>query len=184
MSVAHLVRVGLMGSVGKFVAADSCVYVRDSEVICRTDRGLEIGQVICDLPEADSFDPESDSTDGAILRPTTPEDQLILDRLDRHRDKAFFACQKLLKENGFNNVLVDVEHLFDGESVFFYFLGKPDPALEKLTEQLAETYDRKVRFKKFAESLAEGCGPDCGTKDGGCSSSGCGSCKLSGSCGK
>ena len=101
MSVAHLVRVGLMGSVGKFVAADSCVYDRDSNVICRTDRGLEMGQVICDLPEADTFDPDSDSTDGAILRPTTPEDQLILDRLDRHRDKAFFACQKLLKENGF-----------------------------------------------------------------------------------
>ena len=89
-----------------------------------------------------------------------------------------------MKENGFKNVLVDVEHLFDGESVFFYFLGKPDPALETLTEQLADTYDRKVRFKKFAESLAEGCGPECGTKEGGCSSSGCGSCKLSGSCGK
>jgi len=109
-----------MGAVGKFVAADSCVYVRDSDVICRTERGLELGQVICELPEADSFDPELDSTDGSILRPTTP----------------------------------------------------------------AETYDRKVRFKKFAESLAEGCGPDCGTKEGGCSSSGCGSCKLSGSCGK
>ena len=184
MSVSHLVRVGLMGAVGKFVAADSCVYVRDSDVICRTQRGLERGQVICELPEAESFDPESDSTDGSILRPTTPEDQLILDRLERHRDKAFHACQQLLVERGFKNVLVDVEHLFDGESVFFYFLGAPDPALEKLTEHLAETYDRKVRFKKFAESLAEGCGPDCGTKEGGCSSTGCGSCKLSGSCGK
>ena len=186
MSVAHLVRVGLMGAVGKFVAADSCVYVRDSDVICRTQRGFERGQVICELPEAESFDPDSDSTDGSILRPTTPEDQLILDRLERHRDKAFVACQQLLtRSRGFKNVLVDVEHLYSMASRCFSTSWVIlIPTLEELTEQLAATYDRKVRFKKFAESLAEGCGPDCGTKEGSCSSSGCGSCKLSGSCGK
>ena len=184
MSVPHLVKVGLMGSVGRFVSADSSVYGRDAKVICRTNRGMEWGHVICDVPSVNSeTGSTSNTSDGAILRPVTPDDDLILERLDRHRDKAFVACQKLLDEQGLTNVLVDVEHLFDGESVFFYFLGQPDPELEKVTNQLAEVYDRKVRFKKFAETLAQGCGPECGTKDGGCSSSGCGSCKLSGSCG-
>lgn len=184
MSVPHLVKVGLMGSVGRLVSADSSVYGRDTKVICRTERGIEWGQVICDLPSID-FETDSpvDASDGAILRPVTPDDNLILERLDRHRDKAFVACQKLLDDRGLSNVLVDVEHLFDGEAVFFYFLGQPDPELEQVTDELAEVYDRKVRFKKFAETLAEGCGPDCGTKEGDCSSSGCGSCKLSGQCG-
>jgi len=171
-----------MGAVGKFVSADSCVYGRDAHVICRTARGLEWGQVICELDGAEASNVNGDS-DGAILRKTTPEDQLILERLERHRDKAFFACEKLLADENVPGVLVDVEHLFDGESVFFYFLGQPDDRLEAVTDRLAETYDRKVRFKKFAETLAQGCGPDCGTSEGGCSSSGCGSCKLSGSCG-
>jgi cell fate regulator YaaT (PSP1 superfamily) len=170
-----------MGSVGRFVSADSSVYDRDSKVVCRTNRGLEWGQVICEVSSPDSVTVVE--SDGAILRPVTPDDQLIIERLDRHRDKAFVACENLLQERGLSQVLVDVEHLFDGESVYFYFLGQPDPSLDQVTDELAETYDRKVRFKKFAESLAEGCGPDCGTKDGGCSSSGCGSCKLSGKCG-
>jgi len=123
------------------------------------------------------------ATDGELLRVTGSEDELILDRLERFRDRAFVACNKLLIERGLPGTLVDVEHLFDGESVFFYFMGEVDPRVESLTQELAATYDRKVKFRQFAQALAEGCGPDCGTKESGCSSGGCGSCALSGGCG-
>lgn len=164
-----------MGVVGTFDAADFRVYSRDQRVICRTRRGLEIGVVICDV--------DSPATDGDVLRVTGSEDELILDRLDRFRDRAFKACNELLIERGLPGTLVDVEHLFDGESVFFYFLGDVDPRVESLTDELAQTYDRKVKFRQFAEVLAQGCGPDCGTKDNGCGTGGCGSCALSGGCG-
>ena len=97
--------------------------------------------------------------------------------------RQFHACESLLAERGISATLVDVEHLFDGESIYFYFLGETTPELEAITTQLAETYERKVRFKKFAETLANGCGPDCGTGESGCSSGGCGSCSLAGGCG-
>lgn len=164
-----------MAKVGVFAAADSRVYPRDTAVICRTSRGLEQGTVICDVDHAGE-----ETLAGTLLRKTTPDDQRILDRLDRYRDKAFFACQDLIQEHGFNAVLMDVEHLFDGESVYFYFLGEVHPELESLTDQLAATYDRKVRFKKFAETLANGCGPDCGTKEGSCG--GCNGCALANAC--
>ena len=108
---------------------------------------------------------------------------IILDRLERHRDKAFDACQRLIQERQLPGVLVDVEHLFDGESVFFYFLGEVNAELKALTDELGATYERKVRFKKFAETLANGCGPDCGTGESQCSSGACGSCSVAGSCG-
>jgi len=120
---------------------------------------------------------------GELLRQSGREDDLILERLDRHRDRAVHACEELLAERSITATLVDVEHLFDGESIYFYFLGETTPQLEAVTEQLAETYERKVRFKKFAETLANGCGPDCGTGESGCSSGGCGSCSLAGGCG-
>lgn len=164
-----------MGVIGSFDAADFRLYQRDQRVICRTHRGLEVGTVVCEIDQP--------ATDGEVLRVTGPEDELILNRLERFRDAAFDACNKLLSQRGLPGTLVDVEHLFDGESVFFYFLGNVDPQVEALTAELAATYDRKVKFKKFAEALAQGCGPDCGTKDNGCSSSGCGSCALSGGCG-
>ena len=166
-----------MGVVGRFDSPDFSVFPRDAAVICRTDRGLEQGEVICPIEPAEGC---GQSPDGQILRRVGSEDRLILDRLERHRDKAFLACENLIQERQLPGVLVDVEHLFDGESVYFYFLGNVDSRLEDLTNELAETYERKVRFKKFAETLANGCGPDCGTGESNCSTGGCGSCALSG----
>ncbi len=164
-----------MGVVGTFDAADFRVYSRDQRVICRTSRGLECGIVVCAVDQP--------ATDGEVLRVTGQEDELILDRLERFRDRAYNACNDLLAERQLPGTLVDVEHLFDGESVYFYFLGNVDPRVDLLTEELAMTYDRKVKFKQFATALAQGCGPECGTKESGCSSGGCGTCALSGGCG-
>jgi hypothetical protein len=174
-----------MGVVGCYDAIDFRSYDRDTRVICRTGRGLEAGKVLCDVTDAgmQTVDRSQEMPTGELLRQSGREDDLILERLERHRDRAFQACEQLLVERGITATLVDVEHLFDGESIYFYFLGETTPQLEAVTAQLAETYERKVRFKKFAETLANGCGPDCGTGESGCSSGGCGSCSLAGGCG-
>ena len=179
--MVHLVKTGLMGLFGRFRSVDHRNYPRDLRVICRTERGLEYGEIICAVEQDGNADEENV---GELLRAVSANDELILERLERHRDRAFAACQKLIAERNLPAVLVDVEHLFDGQSLFFYFLGEVGPELETLTAELAETYEAKVRFKKFAETMASGCGPTCGTKEGGCSSGGCGSCKLAGACGK
>lgn len=174
-----------MGVVSNLDSADFNQYPRDTRVICRTERGLEQGTVIC--PIDDEFGDRTGQVDelpeGEILRKVTPDDDMILKRLEKHRDKAFKACQQIIIERELPGILVDVEHLFDGESVFFYFLGDVDSRLESITEELAATYERRVRFKKFAETLANGCGPDCGTGESKCSTGGCQSCALSGGCG-
>lgn len=177
--MVHFVRTGLMGLVGQFRSVDHITYPRSHQVICRTDRGLEFGEVICAVEHPNRKE------DGELLRSVTANDQMILERLQRHRDRAFQACQKIIQERELPAVLVDVEHLFDGQSLYFYFLGEVDPQLESITTELAEAYEAKVRFRKFTESLVNGCGPDCGTQEGaGCSTAGgCGSCGLSGACG-
>ncbi len=178
MSAVHLVQIGLLGSIGKFASADRRVYARDAEVVCRTARGLEVGKVICKIEPSDT---ESER-DGEVLRRVGREDRAIVERLDRFRDRAFLACTKLLAERDLQATLVDVEHLFDGQSIWFYFLGEVSPEVESLTAELADVYESKVKFRKFAETLAKGCGPDCGT---GSSCGDCGSCALSGGgCGK
>ncbi len=176
MSAMHLVQIGLLGKIGKFAAADHHAYPRDSEVVCRTARGLEIGRVICPVERTDS----QHEQDGEVLRRTGREDRAIIERLDRFRDRAFLACSRLLEERNLSATLVDVEHLFDGQSIWFYFLGDVSPEVESLTEELAEVYESKVKFRKFAETLAKGCGPECGT---GTSCGDCSGCALGG-CGK
>lgn len=179
MSAPHLVRVGIMGQIGRFSSANSVSYSQDETVICRTDRGLEVGSVICGLDPDDGIS----ALDGTMLRKATSDDQLILNRIEKFRDRAFLACDQLIKDHELNAILVDVEHLFDGQSLFFYFLGDVPDVVHHLTDQLAETYEKKVRFRKFTETLATGCGPNCGTGESSCASGGCSSCSVRGACG-
>ena len=177
----HLVRYSLLGEVGRFVAADSLRYPRSSRVVVRSGRGLEVGEVL-----AEPFDgAPTHRTDGQILRIMTVEDELLVARLEKHRHTAFEACSELLREHDIPAALMDVEHLFDGSGLFFYFLGEPPDEAEQLTKQLAEQYEATVEFRKFAETLAEGCGPGCGTEEamgqGGCES--CTSCAVAAACG-
>ena len=136
------------------------------------------------MPPEDSDDGRS-FADGELLRGITVQDELLQARLERNRQEAYTACAAMLAENGISAVLVDVEHLFDGQGLFFYFLGDVTPELETYTARLAETYEAKVQFRKFTETLIEGCGPGCGTEEakgqGGCE--GCTSCAVANACG-
>jgi cell fate regulator YaaT (PSP1 superfamily) len=178
MAGQHFVRVGVLGSVGRFVSADGARYRRGARVICRTPRGLEVGEVLAAGESASHAPPE-----GSLLRGVTVEDDLLLARLEKNRAAAFAACSERLAEMAAPAVLVDVEHLFDGQSLFFYFLGEADPRLDAITSDLAEVYEAKAQLQKFAETLTAGCGPNCGTEEGGgCGSGGCSTCAVLGAC--
>jgi cell fate regulator YaaT (PSP1 superfamily) len=171
-----------MGQVGRFAAVDAVRYPRHSRVIVRTRRGLEIGEVLA--PPVDGANGHAEA-DGELLRGMTVEDELLVARLEKHRQSAYNACAQLLAEHDPSAVLIDVEHLFDGQGLFFYFLGGVPAEVDSLSERLAETYETKVQFRKFTDTLIQGCGPGCGTDEvkgrGGCET--CTSCAAAGACG-
>jgi hypothetical protein len=180
----HLVRVGAMGLVGNFQAADGGAYPRGARVVCRTRRGLEVGEILAARPTSLGH-PGAGSSDGTLLRRMTTEDHLLAARLEKDRQRAVQACARLLAQRSIPAVLLDAEPLFDGQSLYFYFLGEVPPELDLLTAELAETYASRVQLRKFTETLLQGCGPGCGTDQapgGGCGSS-CGSCATAGMCG-
>lgn len=138
--------------------------------------------MLADVESVGSFD-----SDGAVLRRVGIEDDLLLARLEKNKDEAYAACTTLLAERGIPAILMDVEHLFDGRSLYFYFLGDVTPEIESLTSELAAAYDTTIQFQKFADTLTHGCGPGCGTEDAegnGCGSGGCNSCAVATACKK
>jgi cell fate regulator YaaT (PSP1 superfamily) len=159
MNHHHLVRVGALGHVGRFTAVDAVLYPRATRVVVRTGRGLELGEVLAPPGEFD----DAAAGDGSILRGITPQDRLLEARLEKNRQAAYEACAGRLVEMNLSTVLMDVEHLFDGRTLIFYFLGEMTPELEALTDELAELYETHVQFRRFAETVVEGCGPGCGT---------------------
>ena len=176
----HLVRVGALGHVGRFTAVDATSYPRAARVVVRTARGLEIGEILSTAHDA----PPRGQSDGSILRGMTVEDDLLQARLEKNRQEAFSACSERIRRSGIPATLVDVEHLFDGRSLFFYFLGQTPPEMEAMADELAEVYDTAAQFRRFADTVTDGCGPGCGTAEatgGGCGSCGTG-CAVAGAC--
>ncbi len=183
LSSYFFIRIGILGHVGRFRSVRGEKFDRGAQVICRTHRGLETGVVLAaaSLPTTDSVE-QAHMPDGTVLRRQTEADRMLLARLEKNRQHAFDACVDLLKKNDLSATLVDVEHLFDGRSLYFYFLGGVSPAVDGLTQQLADAYDSEVQFRAFADVVDAGCGPDCGTSPDGDCGTGCASCAAAPAC--
>lgn len=180
MSEVYFVRVGLFGQVGRFRPVDSTRYPRGSRVVCRTHRGLENGEVLSQI----AAQRQEPSVDGQIVRRMTVEDDLMLSRLDRDKAQALQRCSDILSEQGSSVAILDAEILLDGGGLYFYFLGEQEGELASVTELLADTYQAEVQFQQFADTLVNGCGPDCGTEAGGGCGDSCGSCAVAAACKK
>ena len=175
----YFIRFGVSGHVGRFVSEIPHPLRRGERVVARTSRGLELAEVLSRIEDdADEADPSGDSVDGVILRPVLETDELLQVRLARYRDRAFDACRAWLEQNDVPGTLVDVEHLLDGESLYFHFLGDPPELDFAASEELAALYEKKIHFRRFAETLQQGCGPGCGTESAanGCATGGCSTC--------
>ena len=171
-------RIGLLGRVGRFTALDGLRHARGTEVVCRTERGLEVGRVLSHVEPSELHEP-----DGTLLRRLAVEDRLLVARLEKNRNAAFEACQRLLEEEQIPATLVDVEQLFDAQSIYFYFLGDVPSGTEQLVSQLTEVYEAEAMIGDFAAAVEHGCGPDCGTESAeGCGSGGCSTCAAASAC--
>ena len=62
---------------GCFASQDGVRYPRGARVICRTQRGLEHGQVLASQVSG------STQVDGELLRAVTVQDELLLERIER-----------------------------------------------------------------------------------------------------
>jgi cell fate regulator YaaT (PSP1 superfamily) len=173
----HLVRVGRLGEIGSFAAVDRTCYPRRARVIVRSERGLEVGEVLASpspLGGAAAVTPTMRG--GSILRGMTEADELLALRLERNRQSALAACTARLAELRLPVALIDVEHSFDGRTLRFYFLGETTAEVEAVVAELAELYEAEVQIRGFADTLTNGCGPGCGTDEA--TGGGCGSCST------
>ncbi len=160
---------------------------RGEEVVCRTPRGIELGEVLTDEITV-TRSPESDGRieTAKFIRRSRYEDRYLLDKLEELSSEANEACKRYLKEQDSPDVLLEVEPLLDGRTLYFHFLGEPTRETEEIIDRLAKEYQTSVAKSRFAEILEKGCGPGCGTKEkSGCgTSSGCAVCAIAGGCTK
>src|SRR4051812_24143132 len=114
MGSSYIVRHGAMRHLGEFEPGPDAVYRRGARVVVRTDRGLEVGDVLCPAnPRA--LELLAETTHGQIVRLLTAEDRASIDRCREAEVEEFDSCRRFIESRKLQMELVDVEHLFGGE---------------------------------------------------------------------
>jgi cell fate regulator YaaT (PSP1 superfamily) len=144
----YVVRSGVMRALGIFSAGRDETFRRGVEVVVRTDRGMEIGEVLCEATEA-SFGQIKDAGHGQIMRLMTADDAHERSRLFDQARKEFQTCKRLIEQEKLEMRLVDVEHLFGGERVVVYYLAENRVDFRELVRQLAGEFQTRVEMRQI-----------------------------------
>jgi cell fate regulator YaaT (PSP1 superfamily) len=142
-----VVRYGVMRMVGVFSARAEMLR-RGTQVIARTTRGLETGEVLCEATEqalAQLVDPPS----GQIMREMTAEDINEATHLKTREREEFEICQKHVAALKLNMQLVDVEHLFGGERIVVYYLSEERVDFRELVKALANELQTRIEMRQI-----------------------------------
>lgn len=137
-----------MRTLGVFTTSRGETLRRGSQVIARTDRGLELGEVLCEATEqamAQIHDPSR----GQVLREATVEDQNEIMRMRSMTRQEFEKCRSMISELKLQMELVDVEHLFGGERIIFYYLAENRVDFRELVKVLATEFQTRIEMRQI-----------------------------------
>jgi cell fate regulator YaaT (PSP1 superfamily) len=144
----YVVRYGVMRALGVMSGRENATFSRGTQVIARTDRGLESAVVLCEAT-AEAIAPLKNPSQGQVLREMSAADSLELSRiLARQRDE-FAVCQRHVSELGLPMQLVDVEHLFGGERIVVYYLAENRVDFRELVKALAGEFQTRIEMRQI-----------------------------------
>ncbi len=137
-----------MRFLGEFEASQDKAYLRGTAVLLQTERGLEQGEVLCDAtPRAVQL--LAEPTHGHIVRRMTGDDKAHATRLRELERQEFDSCNHYIGRRSLPMELVDVEHLFGGERIIFYFLAEKRIDFRELVKDLAREYRTRIEMRQI-----------------------------------
>ncbi len=144
----YVVRYGAMRFLGVFTTAGGREYRRSALVIARTERGLEVGEVLCEAtPEVLSR--LKDPGAGQILREMTSEDRNELGRMQQQTRQEIEVCRQHIERLDLKMQLVDAEHIFGGERIVIYYLAESRVDFRELVRQLAGEFQTRIEMRQI-----------------------------------
>lgn len=123
-------------------------YRRGMEVIVRSNRGLEVGQVLCEARD-DALSHLDDPPTGQILREVSGDDANQVNHLDASRRQNIETCQKHVDKLGLEMKLVDIEQLFGGERMVVFYLAEERVDFRELVKLLASEFQTRIEMKQI-----------------------------------
>jgi cell fate regulator YaaT (PSP1 superfamily) len=144
----YVVRTGVMRALGVYTVGRDETYLRGTQVVVRTDRGMEVGEVLCDTTEA-ALAQMKDAGHGQILRAMSADDARDRSRLLDQARKEFQTCLRLIEQEKLDMRLIDVEHILGGERIVVYYLAENRVDFRELVRQLAAEFQTRVEMRQI-----------------------------------
>ena len=165
MPDSYIVRYGSIRAVAEFSFKGHQQFERSDSVLIRSSRGTEWGEVLCPASEATRKYLKSEEQAGRILRGADDEASAKRDEMLAREQDVFKQGREIIREHKLNMNLVDVECIFGGERVVFYYLAEQRVDFRELVKTLARKFQSRIEMRQIgvrdeAKLLAD-CG-DCG----------------------
>ena len=142
----YVVRFGSMRLLG--VMGSRNPYRYGDEVVARTDRGTEIGTVLCEAtPAAIDYLPEP--TAGRIVRLVSADDRNQSRHLAGQGPADMAICQRCVDALRLTMELVDVERILGGERIVVYFLAEQRVDFRQLVRDLAKEFQTRIEMRQI-----------------------------------
>ncbi len=137
-----------MRLLGVFATRGSDEFVRGSRVISRTNRGLEVGEVLCEATEA-AVAALNKPAHGQILRKMSSNDVNEMTHIRSKDGKVFEICRRHVSEINLPMQLVDIEHVFGGERIIIYYLADGRVDFRELVRNLAAEFQTRIEMRQI-----------------------------------
>ncbi|HMP79383.1 MAG TPA: regulatory iron-sulfur-containing complex subunit RicT [Pirellulaceae bacterium] len=144
----YIVRFGAMRELGAMSSRQDAIYRRGAEVVVRSPRGMEIGQVLCEATENALRQMERYAS-GTIWRAVTSEDALQMSKILGLRPPRIATCERLIEELQLPMKLVDIEQLLGGERVIVYYVSEERIDFRELVKRLAGEFQTRVEMHQI-----------------------------------
>jgi cell fate regulator YaaT (PSP1 superfamily) len=149
MSNAYIVRFGTTRLVGEFSANAERQYARGDEVVVRSTRGVEWGEVLCPATEKTREYLGANDSAGRILRPINEQDVARRDEITAQEPQHFTGIRDTIAEHKLQMQVVDIEHLFGGERLIIYYLAEQRVDFRQLVKALAKQFKTRIEMRQI-----------------------------------
>jgi cell fate regulator YaaT (PSP1 superfamily) len=144
----YIVRHGVMRNLGVFAPRGRDTFTRGDQVVARTSRGLESGEVLCEATD-EAVARLADPKQGQILRRMSDDDIRDVRKMFEQERREYDTCQREIERLNLDMRLVDVEHLYGGERVIVYYLAEGRIDFRELVKQLATEFQTRIEMRQI-----------------------------------
>ena len=148
MTTTYVVRYGQMRFLGEFHGLAEQDHPRGQRVVVRTERGHELGEVLCRADDRTAAFLENPGR-GEVVRLAQPDDLAAEAALADRQRAGFEICREFIVKRRLQMDLVDVEAILGGERLVFYYLAEKRVDFRELVKDLARAFNTRIEMRQI-----------------------------------